>query len=275
MDTFDPKPKLNELAGQPLPPGYKRVITAMGEINSPLLASKRKWKQYGESGIWVSDWLPHTAQCVDDLAVIRSCWTNGINHSGGVCQMNTGTPIAGRPSLGAWVSYGLGTENANLPAFVVMTDSTTSTINGPRNWSAGFMPAGYQGSSSSPRPIRSGIWPIPRGSRSNSSGKSWRPDLDELGLRAQASPADGAGCAGSAAASWPSGCRLTLPRRSIWPRRRSATQRRTALTGSRPPRLAGTVCSPGGWSSAACGLSSSITGRGASGTPTRDREEPH
>jgi hypothetical protein len=145
MDTFDPKPKLNELAGKPLPPGYKRVITAMGEINSPLLASKRKWKQYGESGTWVSDWCPNVATCVDDIAVIRSCWTNGINHSGGVCQMNTGTPIAGRPCLGSWVSYGLGTENENLPSFVVMTDSMTDPINGPRNWSAGFMPAGYQG----------------------------------------------------------------------------------------------------------------------------------
>jgi hypothetical protein len=145
IDTFDPKPKLNELAGQPLPPGYKRVVTAMGEINSPLLESKRTWKQHGDAGTWVSDWLPHTAECVDDIAVIRSCWTNGINHSGGVCQMNTGTPIAGRPSLGAWVNYGLGTENTNLPAFVVMTDTNAQVTNGPRNWSAGFMPASYQG----------------------------------------------------------------------------------------------------------------------------------
>ncbi|MEZ6068060.1 MAG: DUF1501 domain-containing protein [Planctomycetaceae bacterium] len=145
IDTFDPKPKLNELAGQPLPPGFKRVILAMGEQNAPLLESKRTWKQHGESGLWVSDWLPHTATCVDDLCVIRSCWTNGINHSGGVCQMNSGTPIAGRPSLGAWVSYGLGTENANLPAFIVMTDNDGQPTNGVRNWSAGFMPAGYQG----------------------------------------------------------------------------------------------------------------------------------
>ena len=145
IDTFDPKPKLNELAGQPLPPGFKRVVTAMGEIESPLLASKRKWKRHGESGLWVSDWLPHIAGCIDDIAVIRSCWTNGINHSGGVCQMNTGLPTAGRPSLGAWVSYGLGTENQNLPSFVVMLDSATNPTNGPRNWSAGFMPAKYQG----------------------------------------------------------------------------------------------------------------------------------
>jgi hypothetical protein len=77
--------------------------------------------------------------------VIRSCWTNGINHSGGVCQMNTGIQFAGRPSLGAWVSYGLGTENENLPAFVVMRDREDMVVNGPRNWGTGFMPAVYQG----------------------------------------------------------------------------------------------------------------------------------
>ncbi|WP_166830885.1 DUF1501 domain-containing protein [Thalassoroseus pseudoceratinae] len=150
MDTFDPKPKLNELAGQQLPDSFGEVITPMGEYNAPLLGSKRKWKQHGESGTWVSDWLPETAKCVDDIAVIRSCWTDGINHSGGVCQMNTGTPVAGRPSLGAWVSYGLGTENQSLPAFVVMTDSATKPTNGPRNWGTGFMPAVYQGTHLSP-----------------------------------------------------------------------------------------------------------------------------
>ena len=112
LDMFDPKPELNRLAGQPLPPSFKPVITPMGEGRAPLLASKRKWKQHGQSGIWVSDWLPHIATCVDDLAVIRSCWSNGLNHVGGVCQMNTGSTLAGRPSLGSWVTYGLGTENA-------------------------------------------------------------------------------------------------------------------------------------------------------------------
>ena len=145
IDLFDPKPALQKLAGKPLPDSFAKVITAMGEQNAPLLASKRKWKQYGKSGTWVSDWLPHTAQCVDDIAVIRSCWTNGINHAGGVCQMNTGTPLAGRPSLGSWVTYGLGTENQNLPAFVVLQDTKTSVVNGPRNWGSGFMPAVYQG----------------------------------------------------------------------------------------------------------------------------------
>ena len=144
IDTFDPKPVVQQLAGKPLPESFGRVITAMGEFDSPVLASKRKWKQHGEGGLWVSDWLPHMATRSDDLAVVRSCWTDGINHSGGVCQMNTGTQFAGRPSLGAWVTYGLGTENENLPAFVVMQDKGT-IVNGPRNWSTGFMPAVYQG----------------------------------------------------------------------------------------------------------------------------------
>ena len=145
LDTFDPKPALIGLAGKPIPPSFGRVITAMGEFDSPILASKRQWKQHGQSGTWVSDWLPEIATCVDDMAVIRSCWADGINHSSGVCQMNTGSILAGRPSLGAWASYGLGTENQNLPAFVVMQDNAASVINGPRNWGAGFMPAVYQG----------------------------------------------------------------------------------------------------------------------------------
>ena len=146
LDTFDPKPELNRLAGRPLPPSFKPVITPMGEGRAPLLASKRQWKQHGESGMWVSDWLPHIATCVDDTAMIRSCWSNGLNHVGGVCQMNTGSTLAGRPSLGSWVSYGLGTANSNLPGFVVMQDLPRATVaGGPRNWGPGFMPAVYQG----------------------------------------------------------------------------------------------------------------------------------
>jgi hypothetical protein len=144
IDTFDPKPALNRLAGQRLPGSFRPVITSMGEQDSPLLASRRRWRQHGQSGLWVSDWLPHTAECVDDLAVIRSCWCDGLNHSNGLAQMNTGSTLAGRPSLGSWVTYGLGTENANLPAFVVMQDNAATVTNGPRNWGAGFMPAVYQ-----------------------------------------------------------------------------------------------------------------------------------
>ena len=145
IDLFDPKPLLNSMAGQQLPQSFGEVITPMGESRSPLLASRRRWRQHGESGTWVSDWLPETAGCVDDIAVIRSCWADGINHSSGVCQMNTCSLIGGRPSLGSWVSYGLGTENSNLPAYIVMQDNKSSVVNGPRNWGAGFMPAMHQG----------------------------------------------------------------------------------------------------------------------------------
>ena len=145
LDLLDPKPLLNELAGQSLPASFEEPITAMGEKGAPLLASPRSWAQHGESGLWASEWIPHIAECVDDLAVIRSCWTNGINHAGGVCQMNTCLNVAGRPSLGAWVNYGLGSENQNLPSFVVMCDNSGRPVNGARNWGSGFMPATHQG----------------------------------------------------------------------------------------------------------------------------------
>ncbi|MBI3881940.1 MAG: DUF1501 domain-containing protein [Verrucomicrobia bacterium] len=151
LDTFDPKESLKKNAGQPLPPSFtKGLITAMGEYNSPIFPDKREWRQHGQSGLWISDWCRHVAGCADDLAVIRSCWANGIVHSNGVCQMNTGSILAGRPSLGAWVSYGLGTANQNLPAFVVMQDNAGTVVNGPRNWGAGFMPAVYQGTRITP-----------------------------------------------------------------------------------------------------------------------------
>ena len=123
IDLFDPKPELNKLAGQPMPASFGKPITAMGTGNNTLMASPRQWKQHGQSGLWVSDWFPHVATHADDLAVIRSCVSDGINHAGGVCEMNTGSVFGGRPSLGAWVSYGLGTENRNLPGFVVLKDS--------------------------------------------------------------------------------------------------------------------------------------------------------
>ncbi len=145
LDTFDRKPLLNELAGQKLPKSFKPPILAMGESNAPLLECKRTWKQYGQSGLVISDWFENVAQHADDLAVIHSCVSDGINHAGGVCSMNTGSIFGGRPSLGAWVSYGLGTENRNLPGFVVIKDSEGTVVNGVRNWGNGFMPAVYQG----------------------------------------------------------------------------------------------------------------------------------
>jgi len=145
LDTFDRKPLLNQLAGQPLPNTFREPLTAMGEKNAPLLPTKRKWSRHGESGLEISDWFPNVAKHADELAVIRSCFGEGINHSGGCNLMNTGSTLGGRPSLGAWVSYGLGTENEDLPAFVVMKDKRSAGTNGVRSWGQGFLPASYQG----------------------------------------------------------------------------------------------------------------------------------
>ena len=154
LDLFDPKPDLTRLHGQKLPASFGNVITPMGTSGNNLLASKRTFKKYGKSGIDISDWLPNIAGCADDLCVIRSCWADGLNHVGSVCQMNTGSILAGRPSLGSWVLYGLGSENQNLPGFVVMSDAG-EPLGGARNWGTGFMPSTYQGTlfRSGPNPI--------------------------------------------------------------------------------------------------------------------------
>jgi len=145
VDLFDPKPLLTKLDGKPIPDSIgKPKQTSRGTGDNALMASRRTWKQYGQSGMWVSDWYPNIAQHVDDMTVIRSCWADGLNHVGSVCQMNTGSILAGRPSMGAWLTYGLGTANRNLPSFVVMTDDR-DPLGGSNNWSSGFLPAVYQG----------------------------------------------------------------------------------------------------------------------------------
>ena len=144
LDLFDPKPLLQKLAGQPMPESFGKVVTAMGTSNNTLMPDKRKWAQHGQSGIWVSDWLPEIANHVDDMTVFRACWADGLNHVGSVCQMNTCSILAGRPALGSWVMYGLGSANQNLPSFVVLTDAS-EVVGGPKNWSSGFLPATFQG----------------------------------------------------------------------------------------------------------------------------------
>ncbi len=144
VDLFDPKDELTRTAGQPLPPSFGKVFTPMGVGGNTLMASRRKFAQHGQSGLWVSDWLPNLAGVADDLALVRSCWADGVNHVGSVCQMNTGSLLAGRPSLGSWVTYGLGTENRDLPAFVVMADAA-EPVGGPGNWGNAWLPATFQG----------------------------------------------------------------------------------------------------------------------------------
>src|SRR5207244_3984937 len=96
VDLLDPKPELTRMHGKPLPASFGKVITPMGTGGNTLLASKRKFKKYGRSGLDFSDWLPHMAKCADDFAVLRACHADGLNHVGSVCQMNTGSVLAGR-----------------------------------------------------------------------------------------------------------------------------------------------------------------------------------
>jgi hypothetical protein len=144
IDLFDPKPELEKLAGKPMPESFGRPVTSMGTVNNEIMPSKRTWKQYGQSGLWVSDWYTHVAQHVDDMVVLRSCWQDGLLHQSGVSQMNTGSILGGRPSLGAWVTYGLGSANQDLPSFVVLTDDK-EVAGGAKVWGNGFLPAVYQG----------------------------------------------------------------------------------------------------------------------------------
>jgi Protein of unknown function (DUF1501) len=145
LETFDPKPELQRLAGKPLPASFGPVATRRKVASNPLLATKRTFHKSGESGIEVSDLLPNIAKCADDLAVIRSCWADSVNHPQAVYQMNTGTILMGKPSLGSWVGYGLGTENQDLPAFVVLPDQAGGIKGGPPAYGAGYLPASFQG----------------------------------------------------------------------------------------------------------------------------------
>jgi hypothetical protein len=144
VDTWDPKPELLRRTGQPMP-NIARDIALHKRNPGTLLGSPRKFRKHGQSGVEVSDLYPHLAQRVDDLAVIRSTYTDSFAHGSGLLQMNTGYLRLGYPSLGSWVSYGLGTFNRNLPAFVVMLDHRGGPIGGAPNWGQGFMPAAFQG----------------------------------------------------------------------------------------------------------------------------------
>lgn len=140
VDTFDPKPLLDRDHGKPLPFALPRVTFAK---TTTLFKSPWKFKQHGESGLPVSELFPHVARCVDDLCILRSLHGTNPAHGGALLKMHTGSDTFVRPSMGAWVSYGLGTENADLPAFV--TICPTLAHGGVNNWGSAFLPAWAQG----------------------------------------------------------------------------------------------------------------------------------
>ena len=152
MDLFDYKPRLAEMAGVDLPDSVRQGqrLTGMtaNQKSFPLTPTRYDFKRHGQSGAWVSEMLPHTAGVVDHLCFIKSMHTEAINHDPAITFMQTGHQQPGRPSLGAWMSYGLGSENADLPSFVVMLSRNTNPIAQPtydRLWGAGFLPSNHQG----------------------------------------------------------------------------------------------------------------------------------
>ncbi len=145
MDLFDPKPLLNTLDGQPLPPSFGKIHSQFLESDPLCLGSHRKWGKYGQSGMDMSDLVPHMHQHADDIALIRSCVADSVIHAPAMYQMNTGRVFMGYPSLGSWVTYGLGSESENLPAYVVMTQPEGTPEGGAPCWGAGFLPAHLPG----------------------------------------------------------------------------------------------------------------------------------
>ena len=146
LEMFDPKPKLTEFDGAAVPAelieGYRAAFI---DPDTKLLGPKFKFKKYGQSGADISELIPHTAEIVDDIAIIKSVATDAFNHAPAQSEMSTGAQQFGRPSIGAWTTYGLGSESEDLPGFVVFSTGAKGPSGGPGNWGSGFLPTVYQG----------------------------------------------------------------------------------------------------------------------------------
>jgi len=148
LELFDYKPKLAELNGQPVPDSLiegKRFAFMDSSHGTKLLGTRREFKQHGKSGMWVSDLFPHTAKIVDDITMLKSCQATLFNHAPAKLFMNTGSGQFGRPSMGSWINYGLGSESQDLPGFVVLQSGPRGPRGGAVNWGTGFLPTNYQG----------------------------------------------------------------------------------------------------------------------------------
>jgi hypothetical protein len=156
IDTFDPKPLLTKLNGQPRPAEFGEAKYQFVQKGAKLLGSARTFTKHGKSGVEVSDLFPHTAKCIDDIAVVRSCHCDKVVHSAAQYEMFTGRVVPGFPSAGSWVVYGLGSESQSLPGYVVMPDPHGALEAGQPMYTNGFLPAVYQPTmlGGGPRPIR-------------------------------------------------------------------------------------------------------------------------
>ncbi len=173
LDLFDPKPELVRHSGKPLPQSYGRVETRRDVAANPLLGPVKPFRPRGQSGIEVSDFLPNLGGLADEMCVIRSCHGDSVNHPQSVYQLNTGSILMGKPSFGSWLAYGLGSENDDMPAFVVMPDPGGGLKGGPPAWGSGFLPATYQGTT-----LRAGANPILHLRPPEDAADRQRPVLD-------------------------------------------------------------------------------------------------
>ena len=227
VDTWDYKPELAKRDGQELK-GFDKNTGFFPDQVGPLMKSPFKFKQHGQSGTWVSEIFPHMAQHVDEMAFIHSCWTETNNHSPALFKINTGMTRMGFPCVGSWVTYGLGSESQNLPAFVVMYDTLGRGLpkGHAQNWGAGFLPGIYQGTALKPQGA-----PIDNLDRaSDMTDAQQRPQLDLLARLK--SPQRGTSIRprrtwrrGSKRSSWPIACRWPPPKRSTSNKESAATQK--------------------------------------------------
>lgn len=147
MDLYDPKPTLNKLDGQALPDSMLENVrfAFIAKESARLMGSPRTFKKHGQCGMELSDLIPHIGSIADDICLVRSMHTDQFNHVPGQLMMNTGSPIMGRPSIGSWLGYGLGSESNNLPGFVVLVTAGRGLPGGSASWSSGFLPTNYSG----------------------------------------------------------------------------------------------------------------------------------
>jgi hypothetical protein len=145
IDTFDPKPGLKKYEGQRLPESFGKIQSQFTDGSTPILSSPWEFKQHGKSGAWVSRLMPHLAECVDDICFVRNFYTESVVHAPAMYQVMSGRILMGYPSVGSWVTYGLGSESENLPAYVVMPQPEGTPEGGTPMWGSAFLPAVYQG----------------------------------------------------------------------------------------------------------------------------------
>ena len=246
VDLFDPKPRLVQEDGKPLPfpmPALMRTKTGN------LLGSKYKFSKHGQSGTEVSELLPHIGSCVDDICVVRSMVADNINHNGACLQMNTGEQTFSRPSLGSWLLYGLGSENQNLPGFVVL--SPAQPAQGAPLWSSSFLQAAYQGTLVSD--LKKPIADLSNARLSSAQQRRQLDMLKQLNRMHQASREEDSRLS-ARIASFELAFRMQAetPKRSTSLENHPPRGSSTAWTIRRRRFSPASVCWPAGWSNAAC-----------------------